>query len=338
MAFLTALLGAAGGFGQGRLQRQQTDLDKQRQADTHAYEQAQTDAERAHVGIEQQEEAAKQQATQRNLGIDPITGKPFVIPKPLTQVAPNNKGRAATPEQLYQHYSNLARYYVGTGQTDAANLAAQQASEIQRQMISNNALQMRAILDYYNQAHQDQRSANTQAGALQRNLNTVGGADARAANVQSGEDFRQQVTQGGLDRRQQASIAAANARNAASVAQRYTAQSNTDLRSMEQQNAMATREGKPTPYPNLDSFKGALASAIDAVTKDPKKLKKYLQTIDSYGPVFGPQLLIYARRQLQDAARDAQSSALGPNTKFLPVGGVNGVKIPPPNLYNPPPP
>lgn len=330
MSFLTALLGAAGGFEQGRQTRRDYELQRQRQSDTHQYEQSEIAAENARTGIDQQKQQQATEAITRNRGIDPTTGKPFALPQPLMQVVPNNRGKPATPQQLYDHYNQLARFYISTGQTDAANVAANQAGDIQRQMIQANTIEAQNARDIYNQGHMDQRTAQIIAGANSRNVLTTDTSRENNENTVQGADLRNVRTTDTSSANNERTVGAANARNAANVAQRYTAQSNNDLRSMEAQNAMATRAGKPTPYPNLETFKSGLGSAISQVTSDPKKLQSLLKAIDAHATEFGPQLIIYARRQLQDAARESQQNA---QTKFVPVPGIGPpTNLPPPNI------
>ena len=156
--------------------------------------------------------------------------------------------------------------------------------------------------------------------SLATNENTVSGANLRNQNT---------VGQSNINNLRTTQTSATN--NATRVAQQYTAQASNDLRQMHTQNADAVREGKPTPYPNLDTFDAGLSYAIGEVAKDPRKLPEMLKNIDANASKYNPQMLIYAKRQLQDAARDAAQPAKVP---IVPIGGY--VPTAPP--IQPPPP
>ncbi len=128
-------------------------------------EMAQNDAQRRKLEAEQTAaEAATQKAAHdarmRARGIDPTTGKPFLLPKPLQQIVPGNKGVAmidpttgkpyvggASPDQVLAHEEALARYYASTGQMPLANVEQNQVKETLQEEIQKElrAEQMAAL-------------------------------------------------------------------------------------------------------------------------------------------------------------------------------------------------
>ena len=131
------------------------------------------------------------------------------------------------------------------------------------------------------------------------------------ASIQNNEN-----TVSGAGQRNQNTIDAARQRNAARIAEQLTAQSDNDLRMLEKENAISKQKGVPLPYPQLDAFKNGLAIAISQVAENPGKLAAMLKSIDKHSSIYGPELLMYARRQLQDAATQGGSNATVP---FLPT-------------------
>jgi hypothetical protein len=176
LSFATAVLYGLGGYQRGKQQRFE-DTEQQRQLTD---EEAQTKAEEARQATADQRAQTlfqqQQEDRQRNMGIDPATGKPFVMPQSLTQIRPNNagKGGPASLQDLYNHYSSLAQYYTKNGQTDLAAFAGSQAAETARQLAAQQAQgaqfqreqysqYMQNMRDQYNQSHEDQRSKDRES-------------------------------------------------------------------------------------------------------------------------------------------------------------------------------
>lgn len=167
-------------------------------------EMAQNDAQRRKLEAEQTSaEAATQKAAHearlRARGIDPTTGKPFLLPKPLQQVVPGNKGvpmidpmtkkpyvGGASPDAVLAHEEALARYYASTGQTPLANVEQNQVKETLQEEIQKElrAEQMAALdnrIRYENQ-NLDLRSGNERFRRfyeINRLLNEGGNAGLR---------------------------------------------------------------------------------------------------------------------------------------------------------------
>lgn len=315
MALLTALAAAYGGFGQGRQQAVQN-RQNQEQID------AQTAYEKSQTALEQQKQQLAVDAYQRNLGIDPTTGKKFVLPLPLSQVAPGNKGKAATDQQTLTHLYSYANWLAQTGQTDQAATVLDRAKSMEADIRANNSLMLRQTLDLYNQGQQDYRTGETIAGALQRNVNTEQGANERNIRSVEGADTRNIRTTNTSMLNTAARDATSIANTQAHIAQQIEQQSNVDMRQMEGENAKATRLKQPPPYPNLQNFKDGLSTAIAAVANDPKQLQTYISRLTQNAGAFGPQLIQYGRLQLEAAARESQQAAQS--------GGSQAAGNPPP--------
>lgn len=218
MSFLTALGYAAGGYGHAR---QQNVVDEQREQ---ALQQQQADRERQ-LGIEAQSahslsayrnQMAQQSAAKlklardqvlRSMGVDPTTGKAFVLPKSLQQIVPNNAGRVpldpntgkpyvggASPDQVLAHRFALAQWLASTGQGPAAKIAATEADAQLRQEMQNEAIAREmAVLQNSNarfnaeQSRLDANSSDLQRYREQRLLleegraRRTGGATAQRA-------------------------------------------------------------------------------------------------------------------------------------------------------------
>jgi hypothetical protein len=112
MSFLTALLGAAGGYGQGRQQRFQNQEDQQRLASDTAYNQAQIDEEKAQTAAE----TKKAQLDAAEQGYDYGTLKPLPLTGKYEKVPPN-----ATPQQLAEIAQR--NYVAAINQQDAQGIA-----------------------------------------------------------------------------------------------------------------------------------------------------------------------------------------------------------------------
>jgi hypothetical protein len=163
MALLTALAAAYGGWGQGRQQRTQNQQEQERLNQQQAYQNAE-------LTLDQQRAQREQDIYTRNRGIDPATGKPFVLPLPLTQARPNNKGKGgpATDQETLTLLYAQANHYYQTGQTDLAAQTMDRAKAMEADIRANNAQILRQQLDIYNQGEQDKRTADIIAGANQR--------------------------------------------------------------------------------------------------------------------------------------------------------------------------
>ena len=129
MALLTALLGAYGGYGQGRQQRTQNQQEQERLNQDQAYREAE-------LSIEEQRAKREQDTYTRSTGIDPATGKPFVMPASLNRIVPGNVGPNYKPtlEDTYRHQMLWYSTLQGQGRADEAAGWLAQAQETARQM------------------------------------------------------------------------------------------------------------------------------------------------------------------------------------------------------------
>lgn len=320
MSFLTALLGAAGGYGAGRQQALQNKQNQEQIDAQNAYEQEQ-------ISLDKQKQKMAEDVYQRQTGIDPATGKSVQLPPALLQVAPGNKGKPATDQQEIDHLYAVANNYVQRGFPDLAapyldrakslegilKSAQTQEATLNREVLLNNLTTNR---DFGLNNLITNRDVNLQGtrdqAAMDRLLDTL--SNRILLNQMT---TNRDITTTGM--RDQTSIANTQAR----IAQQISQQSNIDLREMEKQNATALRNKQPSPYPNLDNFKTGLGQAITAVSKDPKQLQTYLGRLNANAGAFGPQLTAYGRSQLEAAARESQAATAQP-------GGSQATGNPPP--------
>jgi hypothetical protein len=171
VSFLTAALYGLGAFGQGRQQRTQNQLAQQQQQQQAAYDQAQIAAEQART---------RDERTQNQL--DPATGqfRPYIPPRPLTQVFPNNHGKApaqGSPEYAQAHvallYSQANDAERGGYPVTAANLRAQARDEA----LNTNTLANAAFTS-------GAKTANTLADAGLANARAKAAATAQQTALQ----------------------------------------------------------------------------------------------------------------------------------------------------------
>ena len=315
MSFLTALLGGAGGYlggyGAGKQQALQNRQEQQRLNQEQAYREAEERRQDEELRLEQQKQQLAVDAYQRNLGKDPATGKPFVVPLPLSQVAPNNKGKQPTDQQTLAHLYALANWYNQTGQSDMAASTMDRAKAMESDIRANNALMLRQTLDLYNQGQMDQRSANAIAGALQRNQNTIGGASSREQTMADALMARALLQADTSTQNNIRTTGTSRQNTLDNIRQRNQTQTDLFMRGYEAQNARAAadaaKSGNPVvlPYPNLDAFKRNLSSNIATVAQDPKKLASLLKALDAHAKDYDPEWIRYATQALQEAAQSA---------------------------------
>jgi hypothetical protein len=161
MSFLGALGAGLGGYAQGREEKQQ----RQAQADALKQQQAE---EQQRLALEQQKAQQaqtlfnqEQEDRTRNHGINPATGKPFAVPWQLMEVRPNNGGTGGpiTPQDQLNHLQAWARWYLQTGQTDAAAQTNEQLKAAQTELLRQQTeqaaldreLRVRGTLDAHDQ-------------------------------------------------------------------------------------------------------------------------------------------------------------------------------------------
>jgi hypothetical protein len=327
VSFFTALLDAAGSYGQGRQQRLQNQQYQQTLDQNQQYRQAEEARQDSQLAIQQAAEARAADAAQRNKGIDPATGKPFLLPPALSQVAPGNKGKAATDAQTLAHLYAYANWLTQNGQTDLAASTLDRAKAMEADIRASNALTMRQNLDLYNQGQESQRTADeisagiTRTGmnndtSLRTNANTVSGADER--NIRTTDTSTQnniRTTATSLANTQQ-HIVAETQRTAATEMGKYA-----------NANAISTRAGKPLPYPNLDAFNKNLGTNIATVAKDPSKLNSIIQGLYAHAADYNPAWIKAAVDALTNAAEQgakAQQQTAVP----VPTGGPSNLQAP----------
>jgi hypothetical protein len=316
VGFLTALLTGVGGYGQGLQQRRQNQQEQTRLDQEQAYRQSEEARQNAELTLDQQKAQRDTEAAQRNKGIDPATGKPFLMPLAISQVVPGNKGKPATDPQTLAHLYAYANWLTQTGQADLAAATLDRAKAMESDIRSANALTMRQNLDLYNQGQSDQRTAETIAGALQRNENTVGQSDVnnlRTTGTSAQNNIRT-TGQSNINNLRTTGVSRQNTLD--NIRQRNQTQTDLFLRAQENQNDAATRTGKTPPYPQLDSFKKGLTTAIKTVTDNPKDLPTILKAVETHASGWDPAWVDYAKQELTQAAKDA-AQPIQP----LPVGG-----------------
>ncbi len=139
-------LGAASSFLTGYMgaqrQRQLQDDALTRQKALDAQNATMQQATLANMASEQSYRKHESDLTDRKSGIDPTTGKPFVLPQNLTQVAPNNHGAKATPDQLIAHLHGLSQFYASQGDFNAANEYRSQIADVYNQQKAQQAIAM----------------------------------------------------------------------------------------------------------------------------------------------------------------------------------------------------
>ena len=307
MSFLTAAANAFGGYERGKRDK----ADRLRQQQQQDQELAiQKEQEHEH----EQQFADTEEDRLRNRGIDPATGRPFVVPPELLQVAPNNKGiplldpatgkpyeGGASPHQELEHAYKWAQFYSQHGDQTDAQLWLQKAKDIDASMkLDLQALHDKQMYEAAMYGHDVSR---------ENNINTVQGADTR--NIRTTDTSRANTFDRDTTSRDNNIRTTDTSRQNAidRVAQQQSAQVENDVRAMRNQNAIATRTGKTEPYPNLDAAEQNLSRAIGVVASDPKKLNEYLKGLDAHAADYGPEFLIYAKRMLQNAAQGGSQAA-----------------------------
>jgi hypothetical protein len=108
------------------------------------------------------DQANYQRAQQlRQQGIDPTTGRPFVLPPQLQRVLPPGLNRAPSATDYLRHEQALAGFYAGVGATDQAALHKSLAADYQKQAIddANNAriLNMTLLRERESERHQERQ-------------------------------------------------------------------------------------------------------------------------------------------------------------------------------------
>lgn len=146
---LSAAAQTLGGIAQQRTMQQELQRQAAQQQLENAFRQQQLSMEQSNADRDYKLQKGQADSSMRARGVDPDTGKPFVLPKELTQLRPNNKGKGGIPSALdeAQHLGAVAAWYDTQGAYDVANsFRAQAASKIQeykdQQTVANQAAQL----------------------------------------------------------------------------------------------------------------------------------------------------------------------------------------------------
>jgi hypothetical protein len=318
MSFLTALLTGFGGYGQGVQQRTQ---NKQSQD--------QIDAQKAYqnseIALRQRQQADVEDTASRARGVDPATGKPFILPQALTQVVPGNKGKPATTQDQYNHFSAVARWAYSNGYTDMGDYASGQAKDLLNEMTRAQAEAAQNQRDIFNQGEQDRRTAETVAGAMGRTVLTTDTSRANNEDTtgQSNINNLRTTTQSDVNSARTAATSRSN--TLANINQRASTQTDLFMRGYEAQNARAKADADKSgnavdlPYPNLDAFKQNLSANIASVAQNPKSLPGVLKALDAHAKDYDPEWIQYAEQKLTEAAQAASAAQDQPGVpRFLP--------------------
>ena len=258
------------------------------------------------------------------MGIDPTTGLPFQVPKNLQQVAPNNKGKAATDAQTLTHLYAYANWLNQTGQDPTPVL--DRAKAMEADIRANNALMQRDTLDLYNQDQMNQRSANSTCGSPSAEHEYRGRGQLRSDNMIAALLQRALI---GANTSTQNNIRTTNtsaANTAAHIQQDMRAQVDNDMRGYESQNAAALKGGTTPPHPNLDPFKANLGAAIAGVSKDPKTLGFYLKALNAHASDYGPALIMYGQRRVSRMLQRLQGKGHRPEEVRTPETLLTGAR------------
>lgn len=154
--------GFAGGLNQGAQDRYARD-EKQAENQYRVQQaQAKADFDNAKIKYDQDQGLRAQ-------GIDPKTGKPFILPPQLQRILPPGTNRAVTAEDYVNHYSQIAQFYQSVGATGPSQSAQAQAQDYAKQIIEDKK-----------EAAAWQKLLATQRFQNARTEYTVNHADARA--------------------------------------------------------------------------------------------------------------------------------------------------------------
>lgn len=151
---------------------------------------AAADADKRKVDFENAKVKYQANSALRGQGIDPATGKPFVLPPALTRVLPPGLNRQPTSTDYASHENALAQFYTSVGASDLAKDHADSAKQYNQRAIddANNARALATTIE--NQKHQDYRADLRERGENSREASRENAADNRQAMREDAEDRR----------------------------------------------------------------------------------------------------------------------------------------------------
>ena len=246
------------------------------------------------------------------MGINPATGKPFILPMELTQVNPGNKGiptldpatgkpypGGASPQQLLDFHYRRAQYFYEHNDKNAGDIETQKAASIDAAI--KEATQAQHYKEMYEAAMygHDVSAANnlrTTETSASNNANTNNTRLTTTAMNNNASTLGRMIASGTTLQVAQEKIASD-----------YQKQIDKDVADMQAASTKATLHGQPNPFPDIGVYKSALAQGITAVTKDPKQLDHWLNWVDQGGAAgkYTPSMIIQAKDYLRRAAQDA---------------------------------
>src|ERR1700692_251342 len=199
--------GFAGGLGEGAQQSYQRREQQAEQQYKTTQAQALADSQNAEaertakieaqkVAFENAKMLYEQHQQVRAGGIDPKTGRPFVVPPGLQRVLPPGQNRAATAGDYANHEAQLAQFYTSVGATDIAKQHMTAAQDYHKQVIddANNARALAIAM--YSQQNQNARETSRENAAAGREASREDAADARDARRLAHEDARALMADG----------------------------------------------------------------------------------------------------------------------------------------------